>query len=114
MIQTQLLTQLQDEIESTQSIESLNLYTFLKQKAKYKAYFRKFLDNGYIVFLNCELNDNINVIYCAISTAKDRKEFLREQLIVRVDNPDGTNKTVTFNHWAINAYDENGHKGDVL
>jgi len=32
-----------------------------------------------------------------------------------VRNPDGTNKTVSFNHYTINAYDENWHrKGYVL
>jgi len=33
-----------------------------------------------------------------------------ESINLKLNNPDGTNKTVSFDHWTITAYDENMHR----
>jgi len=98
-------------LEPECSLEDLNIHKILeKRDIKIKSHWKRLLDNGYIVYLNCELDNNVNATYKTISLTKNNLQFLREQLTITITNPDGTNKTINFDHRTITAYDENGHR----
>ncbi len=68
-----------------------------------------------IIFHYLKIRKKINgktfhIDYQTVKLVKNNREFQREQLITRVINPDGTNKTIVFDHRTITVYDENGHR----
>ena len=110
-MQQKLLLHIKNEIvKSSYSVEDIKIRNLLKKlNAKLITYFKKLVDNGYIIFLEFNLR-NVIVQYRAINLVKENTQFLQEQLTLTITNPDGTNKTIAFNHRTITAYDENGHK----
>lgn len=111
----QILLQHENELSIIDiAFEETNFYKILRRlNAKQISYWKKLLNSGYIVFLDFQIN-NINIQYRAIKIVKNNKEFSREQLTITVLNPDGTNKTINFNHRLITAFDENNHKKSYL
>ncbi len=107
----QLLLNQEEQLEFPDSFEDINLYKILEKHNKsIKGYWKKLVDNGYIVFINCEITNKINTTYRAVKLSINSMEFFREQLTINILNPDGTNKTISFNHRTITTYDENGHR----
>lgn len=129
-----LISETIENIELTYVVGELNLYKILKQQnAGQLVYWKKLLDNGYIILLNAEFdrnNKNYLLTYKEAYVKKDDKELRIIQLIlsdgnqqivknlfydglgrvIYVRNSDGTNKTINFDRRIITAYDENGHR----
>lgn len=56
--------------------------------------------------------DSFSISLATSSSSVKNTTYIYDSLsrVVRVDNPDTTNKTINFDHSAITAYDENGHR----
>ncbi len=101
-------------IEPRETLKEINFCKLLKRKnTKLISYWKKLLDNGYIVFFDCQLG-NTELQYRAFKLTIGNVELFQEQFTITITNPDGSNKTITFNHRLVTAYDENNHKKSYL
>ncbi len=92
------LIQNKDESENQQQIVNDFYYNeFGKIKEHSNPYFINFYENY------SSPNQSIN---------KTKYFYDQSDRVIKIINPDGTNKNISYNHWNITFYDENGHRKD--